>query len=97
MSTPWERCAPEPDLPRIAACSFCPQRWLAYQSGVSTLGRPVYMCFECRAARGCCMTRADCVALLERLSLDELIALNAWTAAARGDAEYMALARRAAV
>lgn len=36
------------------------------------------------------MTRADCVALLEGLSLEELLALNAWTAPARGDAQYLA-------
>ena len=52
MSTPWERCAPDPNLPRIAACSFCAYRWLAYQSGEDARGRPVYMCLECRAARG---------------------------------------------
>ena len=37
------------------------------------------------------MTRADCVALLEQLSLEELIALNAWTAQARTDDQYLAL------
>jgi hypothetical protein len=36
----------------IAWCSFCPQQpgWLAYQVGTDAVGRPMFMCFECREA-----------------------------------------------
>ena len=38
------------------------------------------------------MTARVLIREIERLTFDELVALNAWTLDARGDAEYLALA-----
>jgi hypothetical protein len=34
----------------IGTCSFCPDRWLAYEFGLDARGRRTFMCFECLEA-----------------------------------------------